>query len=488
MAAEIPASINIPSVAFEIPIEKKEISCPPTVQIRLAGQLDSPRKETSLDDINKKLSDANKRKQESLDFDVSKVATHNAKVYSIFEKAKEQENEKARSLEERITSKLSDAESRKDSMKTSWIERLSQTTIDKLQRGSKVKADEEWSAKELGAKIDIKSLQADLRREELKLKTREELAAANHDKLGKSQIAANAAEVEAKKIVACTEQKISAAEHRRDKNQILVSARISESAALKKEKVDDMLKREKEQRRKLNAEIQEKVRRAAERKEQTIAEKIEALSAQTSDKLRRAAAVGKLEEEKAKEKSEQIRTKVELANQRRDDIIREQQEILKELAGKKERLVIERQKEEEKAIKVIGKMIRSKMHSANQRKEIMRASKVESIKSDQETKQARAKDVMQMSLNEAKELRRLSDKRMNKATKKKNAVSVDFFRDAFPHTCIITLQLFSVEKLLKAMVDEKMDANKSKASTHIICKRIHVIQHDTPTLTIEYIS
>jgi hypothetical protein len=50
---------------------------------------------------------------------------------------------------------------------------------------------------------------------------------------------------------------------------------------------------------------------------------------------------------------------------------------------------------------------------------------VESIRIDNETKQARAKDVLLLSLNEATELKRMSDKRLKKATKKKNAVSLN---------------------------------------------------------------
>jgi Asp/Glu/hydantoin racemase len=65
------------------------------------------------------------------------------------------------------------------------------------------------------------------------------------------------------------------------------------------------------------------------------------------------------------------------------------------------------------------------LHSATKRKEGIIASKVESIRIDNETKQARAKDVLLLSLNEATELKRMSDKRLKKATKKKNVVSLN---------------------------------------------------------------
>lgn len=461
------------SVAFEIPIEKKvssnllysaapsrarkslsfgspnveavfaplrsskESTIPSSIQMRLAGLADSPRNAFSLEDINRRIDEANKRKQEILDTDISKVAAHNAKAQAIFEKAKEQETEKLNSLEARINSKLSNAEAKKNEATTSWVQKLSQATIDKLQRGAKAKVDEEWSAKELETKIDIKSLKADLRREEMKLENQEKLAMVNQDKLSRGQLALSAAEDAAKLIDARIEQKVIAADHRREMNQILQSARLNECAASKKEKAVDALKQDEEQRHALLAEIEDKAKRAEERKARAIAEKIEAIAAQTKDKLRRGLDVGKLVDEKAKEKSEQITTKVEQANKRREDLIREQQEILKDLALKKERLVIERKKEEEKAIEVIGKMIRSKLHSANERKEGIIASKVESIKSGYDMKQIRAQETLQLSLAEAKELKSMSEKRLARATKKKNAI-------------------------LKAMVDERQDENRSK--------------------------
>lgn len=405
--------------------------------MRLAGQVDSPRNVIRVEDITKKLDDASKRKKGVLEEDLAKVASHNAKAHAIFEKAKEQETEKLNALEASIASKLSNAEAKKNEITTSGVQKLLQATMDKLQRGAKAIIDDEWSAKELETKIDIKSLKADLRREEMKLENQEKLALANQDKLGRGQLVLSAAEDAAKQTDARCEQKIIAADHHREMNQIQQTARLNEYSAFKKEKAVDVIKQDEEQRRKLLVEIKEKMKRAEERKAAAMAEKTDVIAAQTNDKLRRGAEVGKALNEKAKAMSEQLTTRVELANQRREDLIRDQQEFLKDLALKKERLVVERQKEEEKISEEMSKKIQSKLLSATERKEDMTASKVESIKTGYDTKQARAQETLLLSLAEAKELQHTSEKRLAKASKKKNAI-------------------------LKAMVDERMDENKSK--------------------------
>ena len=85
------------------------------------AQTHSPRKEISLDDINTKLDQANKRKEENLASSTSKTVAHNARVEQIYEQSKEKESDKIKALEEHITSKLDNAESKRDDTKSSWV-------------------------------------------------------------------------------------------------------------------------------------------------------------------------------------------------------------------------------------------------------------------------------------------------------------------------------------------------------------------------------
>ena len=74
-----------------------------------------------MDDINTKLDQASKRKEESLASATSKTVAHNARVGQVYEQSKEKESHNMKALEEHITSKLDNAESKRDETKSSWV-------------------------------------------------------------------------------------------------------------------------------------------------------------------------------------------------------------------------------------------------------------------------------------------------------------------------------------------------------------------------------
>jgi hypothetical protein len=406
---------------FRNPQEVEGSSLQTTVQKRLEELATTPRKEFSLEDLNKKLDEANKRKQENLDS--SKAVLHNAKLQTVYEKTKEEESEKIKALEEQICSKLANAEAVKDDRTTSWVKKLSRSTKDKLRRGAKVKKNQEWSAKELETKIEIKALAADLRREELKLKVQEELAASNQDKLRRAQLVLDMANAEAKHTELRSDLKLLSAEQRREMYHTLALARIGDAAAEKRDKIDELRRQEEEDAKKGQADIEEKMRRAEERKQQAVAEMVESLALQTSEKLQRAIAICKKEEEQAKAKSLQSVEKVELANHRREAIIRDQQEHSHKLANKKERMFRRKQKEEQAASESKSKEIQMKQLSASERKENIIANKVQAVKDDHQAKETRARETLLESLNETNELKKKSEKRLKKAAKRKQQVN-----------------------------------------------------------------
>ena len=405
---------------FRNPQEVEGSSLQTTVQKRLEELATTPRKEFSLEDLNKKLDEANKRKQEHLDS--SKAVLHNAKLQTVYEKTKEEEIEKIKALEEQISSKLANAEAVKDDRTTSWVKKLSRSTKDKLRRGAKVKKNQEWSAKELETKIEIKALAADLRREELKLKVQEELAASNQDKLRRAQRVLAMANAEAKHTELRSDLKLLSAEQRREMYHTLALARIGDAAAEKREKIDELRRQEEEDAKKGLADIEEKMRRAEERKQQAVAEMVESIALQTSEKLQRAIAICKKEEEQAIVKSLQSVEKVELANHRREALIRDQQEHSHKLANKKERMFRRKQKEEQAASESKSKEIQMKQLSASERKENIIANKVQAVKDDHQAKETRARETLLESLNESNELKRKSEKRLKKAAKRKQQV------------------------------------------------------------------
>ena len=282
--------------------------------------------------------------------------------------------------------------------------------------------DEKWSAKELESKIDIKGLSAELRREELKLKTQEELAIANTDKHRRGKLALNAAELEAKQLEDRSVNKIAAVNLRKEKMIREQKEMLQRSASKKKDKVADVLKQEEEDATKCLAEMEARIKLAEERKLHVEQGKVEGIATQINDKLQRAADVRRKEDVLLQEKSTAIEQKIVAANLRRENIIQEQQDMLLKSARKKERMIELKQRQEEQASQLKNKEIQSKLFDANARKEDILASKTKAVQSDQLTKQASARETWLTSLKQGSELKQTSDKRLKEAAERKHKV------------------------------------------------------------------
>ena len=99
------------------------------------------------------------------------------------------------------------------------------------------------------------------------------------------------------------------------------------------------------------------------------------------------------------------------------------QELRQKSASKKERLLLDKQKQEASMQKQKQKDIETKLLSANARKEDMLSSKVGSLSADQQMKQERANRSWLSSLDESKELKQTSEKRLKDAAERKDKVS-----------------------------------------------------------------
>ncbi len=243
MASPIPQSV-VPSVAFEIPLEKKSNSVDsPRIQKRLEELAHSPRKQVSLDDITKRISEASRRREDMAKDTKTKTSNYNAAVKKVYEKAVERNEAQAESLEKKLNDKLTNADAKRTERR-SWVQKLSETTRNKLARGKKSMTAAEKAARTLEAKIQTKDAYAELRREELTNKKVEVLATVTESKVRRGQIALSIAEIESRQLETKIEEKINSASHRRELNQMLNSARLSEAAAMKKERAAELQKKE----------------------------------------------------------------------------------------------------------------------------------------------------------------------------------------------------------------------------------------------------
>ena len=298
-------------------------------------------------------------------------------------------------------------------------------------------SDENWRAQELEAKIDIKEMSAELRREEMKLNIQEHLAVTNHDKLRRGQLALGLAEIEAKYKGNQSEQKVAAATHRREMEHIMSSARLGKAASEKEAKAEGLRVQEEKAVEKHRAEIEAKLQRAADVRKQKEERKVESIRADTNAKLQRAADARKQEEEQSMGWGDQINAKLMTAEERRDNIFTEKQAALLKSASEKERFIADKLKEEEGDLKMKQNAIQAKLHAAEAKRDDLLATKVQTAKDNWEAKQGQVKTSWLSSLKESKETEKLSEKRLKEASERKN-------------------------KMIAEMVDEVQDINKSK--------------------------
>lgn len=422
MAALVPQAVE-QSVAFEIPLPKKDLSDSPPVQKRLAEYANSPRKQPSLNDISKKLTEASKRRDDIMNDTKSKTSSHNAEVKKIHKKSIKRNDEVLESREKKLNSKLGAAGVKREEDRLSWVRKLSQTTRNKLNRGKKSLQEADLAAHALEARIEIKEIAAELRRADLTNKKVEELALINDSKIRRGKLAIDLASVEAKYLENKIEEQNLSARHRREMKNILTSVRISESAADKKEKATDVLKRQEEYAKVAAKKIEAKLALAQERKENGIAEQLEKLSTKANDKMRRGAESVTEKETEAKMTAKTIEDKLNMASQRREQKLREQQQQLQKASAKKEARVASVGDDQEKAARVMQNAIQSKLLTASARKEHLLASKVHKVTTDAKKKEDRATMAHYKSLEDASKLNDEIITKLKEAAQRKDKIT-----------------------------------------------------------------
>jgi len=206
----LPQSI-LPSVAFDIPVEKKENKDSSPIQKRLENTTHS-KKSFSIQDILKKLTDARKRRENVASANKAKTSAHNAGVKNIVESFAKRNADSE--LETRITSKLNDANSRREFITAGMTAKLSKSNKDKEQRGNKALTEAKQMAKDLEEMMRLKEETAEARREQLLATKVKNLSILNDSKIKRGQLALELNAIEARHNENQLNQKLMSATHR----------------------------------------------------------------------------------------------------------------------------------------------------------------------------------------------------------------------------------------------------------------------------------
>ena len=445
MASPIPQSVP-PGVMFDIPLEKKvrisrvcfhlssspasndarhlhnypqEIKDSPAVQKRL--ETSPPKKPFSIHDIVKKLTDAGKRRENVASASKSKTSAHNSTVKEISESYAKRAVADPE-LESRIASKLDGANARREDLTAKMVQKVSEKTNDKIERGSKALKVEELSTKELEEQIRLKEEAAEARREYLIASKVSNLACQTNGKIARGKLAMELSDIEARHKGNQLNQKLTSATHRREMANLFKTIDKSDLAADKRERAMEVKFIEEEKSSSKATEVDEKLKSAEERRTKASAETVEQLSAKTKDKLRRGADAIQEKHQRSKLIRVESEKKLENASQRRMEQIQAVTEASSKAFALKEQKKEKQMALEAAQLKVQEKKINTKILKANLRKEELIMEKTAKILDSHQKKQERAVMAMQMELEEAAQLGKKVDKKLKTAALKRDQI------------------------------------------------------------------
>lgn len=209
-------------------------------------------------------------------------------------------------------------------------------------------------------------------------------------------------------------------------------------------------------------EIEEKINSARERKENGITEQVERLSAKVNDKMRRGAESFNEKQKEAVGKAKDVDDKLQLADNRRKNMIREHQLHLRKEASIKQANIALKRKKEEEAAKIMQKAIQTKLLNASRKKEVQMAKKVRKISDDWRKKERRILTAHLKSISENNSHMESLEKKMNQAASRKGKIAQEALKE--------TKLKNEIKAAKKDYVSRKLEVDAMKSMNHLQTK------------------
>jgi hypothetical protein len=419
---ELPQSIP-PSIAFEVPLEKKETKDSPPVQKRLEEAAATPRKSFSIQDIVRKLSEAGKRKDNASSATKSKLKSHNDAVKSNVESVAAQAT--AAELESRIVSKIETANTRRQDMIANKVQELKKSNQDKLERGSMALNEVEAQSKLLDEHSRLRVDTAALRHEQMLLSKVANLSITNDSKLKRAKLALELDGIEAQHRGNVSDQKLLSASHRREMMNIFKSIDKSEVTADKEARAADAKHREEILAATRAHLIEEKLGDAEAKKAAFTQETVLMLQEKNKDKIQRGTQSLKEQQLRSKESEIESKRKLELANERRTRQIEEQRLANERASAKKEMKMKEMTALEQAETRVKDKALNAKLLAAEVRKEELMLAKSSKLAERFEQLKMQSIKAVQSELEESQNLGKEVEKKLKGASARKERIDRD---------------------------------------------------------------
>ena len=352
--------------AFDIPLSKTNKT--PPVAKRLAN---SPRNASpsSLEEIKKRIDNARNRKEELLSS--AKVTAQNAEKERVKADFEARIAEEANALRDATKKKLQKAATKREGERLSWLGRLQQSSLLGKDKASLLYEESEQKSKELEISLQQKITAAEVRREENIKKNVHELASKNENKIQRGKAALASVDADA---------------------------------------------------RRLESNIEDKIVKANLRKEAKIKETIQHLSSKNETKLVKGQVALSSQTHLAQKTMQHSLKKQDIAAKKREGLVLEQVESLQKSATKKEQRVAEKAIQEEESSKALQKALSAKLITAELARDELLNAKVNKAMADDQTRTEKAKAAAYKDVKMQKEISTLAQDRILKAEVRKEKI------------------------------------------------------------------
>ena len=276
--------------------------------------------------------------------------------------------DEAKALREATKAKLQNATAKREGERLSWLSRLQQATNEKLAKGKASLEESERKSKELEATLEQKIVAAEIRREESIKKNVLELASKNEEKFQRGKVALALADADS---------------------------------------------------RRLESDIEHKIVNANLRKEMKIKETIQHISSKTEAKMVQGQVALSSQNHLAKKTMQNSLKKQDAALKKREGLVLGQVELLQKSATKKEQRVVEKQMQDEESAKALQKSLSAKLITADLARDELLNAKVNKAVANDLARTEKAKAAAYKDLKLQKGLAEMAQDRMLKAEARK---------------------------------------------------------------------
>ena len=370
----------------------------------------------SKDDIENRVSEADRRRQKKMEGYIKKNSVHNVRVDGVLRTKREEERERGLIVERKLNAKLARSTEKKISLTSLLTRKLTKIHGDKRRRADRAKKEKQQLAQAREEILDRKLASAVERKEQLVSESVQGLSDKIKTKMEQGKEVIKRDKKAAQEREDNLEKKLALAAERKEQIVSESAKDLTEKIKSKSEKTREVKKRDEEAAQEREENLEKKLTSAAERKEQIVSESKKDLLEKMKSKSERAQQAKKREEEAAQATEMKMDHKLALAAERKEQLVAESsQELSDKIKTKRCRADIARQRASAIA-RQLDVDVEARFIAACDRRDVLTVTKVRALSDDITVKRERVQAIVKNNEMTARELDAAAFNRMKAAT------------------------------------------------------------------------